>query len=95
MVFPEFAGRSSGADAMIAGFVEFCNSSTVLEFEATDVEVDVVGSAAVVSYSFSVTYDRGSQRYKSRGRDLWVFGKVGAEWKASWRTMLDLHDEEV
>lgn len=95
MVFPGFVGRTSGADAMIAGFEEFGASAEVLSFDESNFEVDVVGGTAVVTYSFSVTYERSDRRYLSTGRDFWIFGRVNDEWKATWRTMLNLHDEEM
>jgi hypothetical protein len=95
MVLPGFEGRATGADAMIAGFEEFCTNAKVIEYDESDLEVDVVGDTATASFSFTMIYERGTQRYRGSGRDLWIFGREAGEWKAVWRTMLDMLDEEV
>jgi hypothetical protein len=40
-------------------------------------------------------YERAGRRYRSSGRDLWVFQKQGETWIAVWRTMLDIKESEV
>ena len=95
MVFPGFEKRSRGAGAMIAGFEDFCTHAKVLEYEESGLDVDVVGNTAAASFAFAMTYEREDRRYRGTGRDLWMFGREGGEWKATWRTMLDLHEEEV
>ncbi|MFQ5695281.1 MAG: nuclear transport factor 2 family protein [Terriglobia bacterium] len=95
MVFPGFGGRSRGASAMISGFEEFCAHARVHEYDESDLQVDVVGSTGAASYAFAMTYEREGRRYRSTGRDLWMFGMTDGAWKATWRTMLDVHEEEV
>jgi len=95
MVFPGFGGRSQGAHAMIAGFEDFCTHAKLHEFDESDLQVDVVGDTAAASFAFTMIYERDGRRYRSTGRDLWMFGKEGGEWKAHWRTMLDLKEQEL
>ncbi len=95
MVFPNFSGRSNGSSAMIEGFKDFCQNANIHEYNESDLQIDVIGNSAVVSFSFSMIYEREGSRYRSTGRDLWMFLKCDLEWKAAWRTMLDLSEEPV
>jgi len=95
MVFSGFSGRSRGAGAMIAGFEDFCTHAKVHEYDESDLQVDVVGNTATASFAFVMIYEREGRRSRSTGRDLWMFGMEGGEWKATWRTMLNLQEEEV
>ena len=91
MVFPHFSGRSNGSSAMISGFKDFCENAHVHDYDESDFQIDVIGNSAIASYSFVMIYERDRSKYRSTGRDLWVFSKNDLEWKATWRTMLDLH----
>jgi uncharacterized protein (TIGR02246 family) len=93
LVFPGFAGRALGREAIVAGFVDFCGNATVQEYRETDQQVDVVGDTAVVSFAYEMVYERSGQRSRATGRDLWVFIQQGGEWLAIWRTMLDLAEQ--
>jgi hypothetical protein len=95
MAFPGFAGRAEGADAIIAGFREFCNSSVLHECNESDYDIEVFDSAAVVSFRFDLTYERSQQKFRSTGRDIWIFQKHESLWKAIWRTMIDMNDEKL
>jgi uncharacterized protein (TIGR02246 family) len=93
LVFPGFAGRTEGRDAIVAGFVDFCDNATIHEYREADHQVDVVGDTAVVSFTFEMVYERAGQRSRGTGRDLWVFVRQVGEWVAIWRTMLDLAEQ--
>lgn len=95
MVFPGFSGRSRGVVAMMAGFQHFCAHATVLDYTESNLEVEVVGNTASATFRFAMLYERDGRRYRSTGRDLWMFGKEAEKWLATWRTMLDVHEEEV
>jgi hypothetical protein len=93
MIFPGFAGRSEGQDALIAGYADFCEQALMISFQESDLQIDVSGATAVASYAFEMTYERNGDKYLSKGRDLWVFTRRQDEWVAMWRTMLDLMEE--
>lgn len=95
MVYPGFAGKAEGRDAVVAGFLEFCESARVERFDQTGWHVDVVGDVGLASFAFEMLYEREGVRYRSTGRDLWVFRRDGGGWSAVWRTMLDVTDERV
>jgi len=92
MVMPGFAGRGQGSEQFLAGFHDFCQNAKVHEFQEQDQQVDVAGDTAVVSFRFEMVYERAGGRYRSTGRDLWVFQGQGGEWVAVWRTMLDIEE---
>jgi uncharacterized protein (TIGR02246 family) len=92
-VFPGFAGRVEGREAIVAGFVDFCSNATIHEYHEAEKQVDVIGDTAVVSFTYEMVYERSGQRSRASGRDLWVFARQGEEWIATWRTMLDLAEQ--
>jgi prepilin-type processing-associated H-X9-DG protein len=90
MVFPGFAGRMQGREAFLAGFRDFCQNAKVHSFREDDHQVDVAGSVAAVTFRYEMVYERSRQRFRSTGRDLWVFQSHNKAWVAVWRTMLDV-----
>jgi len=90
MVLPGFGGRGQGREDVLAGFRDFCQNARIQEFREHDRQVDVAGDTAVVTFRFEMVYERSGQRYRSTGRDLWVFQKQAGSWIAVWRTMLDV-----
>ncbi len=94
-VFPGFAGRAEGREAIVAGFANFCGNATVHEYSESDHQVDVIGETAVVSFTYEMVYDRSGERNRVSGRDLWVFAREKGEWLAVWRTMLDMSEQPM
>jgi ketosteroid isomerase-like protein len=92
MVFPDFAGSIQGRENFLAGFRDFSQNTTIQEFREHDHQVDVAGDTAVVTFRYDMAYERSGKRYRSTGRDLWVFQKQGTAWIAVWRTMLDMEE---
>ena len=92
MVFPGFSGRIQGQEAFLAEFHDFCQNATIHEFAEPDLQVDVAGDTAVVTFRYEMLYERCAEHYCATGRDLWVFRLCGGEWLAVWRTLLDLQE---
>jgi ketosteroid isomerase-like protein len=93
MVVPGFTGRIQGREEFLAGFRDFCQNARIHEFRDHDHQVDVAGDTAVVTFLYDMVYERHSKRYRSTGRDLWVFQNQGRAWIAVWRTMLDMEEK--
>ncbi|MGH9320938.1 MAG: YybH family protein [Vicinamibacteria bacterium] len=95
MVLPGFSERIEGKDSLVESFVDYCRNARTHDFRETDRLIDVFGNAAVASFSFAMVYEREGKKYRSTGRDLWVFSKKDGRWLAVWRTMLDVAEEAV
>ena len=87
--------RVEGRSLLVQSFVDMCENARVDAFEESGREVDVFGDAAIASFAFTMTYEREGEKYRSTGRDLWVFSRRDEGWKAVFRTMLDLAEEPV
>jgi uncharacterized protein (TIGR02246 family) len=92
MALPGSAQRVAGREAFVGGFRDFSENATVLHFQEDDLQVDVIGGTAVVSFAYEMTYERSGARYRATGRDMWVFEKRNRSWLAVWRTMLDVDE---
>lgn len=95
MVNPDFTGRSEGRDACIAGYAEFCSQATIHGVAIGEPGIDVFDDTAVTTYSYEVDYEMGGQRFKDKGRDLFVFVREDGTWRAVWRTMIISQPESV
>ncbi|MGE3822267.1 MAG: nuclear transport factor 2 family protein [Isosphaeraceae bacterium] len=95
MALPGFGGKVAGREKLVAGFSDFCLNAKILEFTESDLQIDVVGNSAVATSVYDMIYEREGARHRATGRDLWVYGRTGAEgpWLAVWRTMLDSAEE--
>ena len=93
MVVPGFIGRIQGREEFLAGFRDFCQNARIQEFRDYAHQVDVVGDTAVITFLYDMVYERYGERYRSTGRDLWVFQKHGGAWIAVWRTMLGMEEK--
>jgi len=95
MAIPGFSGRIRGREAFVAGFRQFCESARIDAHKETAYDVDVVGKTAVATCTFDLTYEREGSRYRSTGRDFWIFEERAGRWLAVWRTMFDLTEEPI
>jgi ketosteroid isomerase-like protein len=93
MALPGFGGRVEGRDAFVGGFVDFCENADLSEYAESGQQIDVTGDTAVATYTFEMVYERSGGRYRSTGRDFWIFARQGDAWLAVWRTMLDLAEQ--
>jgi ketosteroid isomerase-like protein len=90
---PGFVATVQGRERFLAGFADFVANAKVHAFEKPETTASEVGDTGVVCVRFEMVYERGGARYRSTGRDLWVFQRAGDGWIAVWRTMLDLTDD--
>src|SRR5690242_21807773 len=75
MVIPGFTQRIQGREQFLAGFRDFCQNAKIHEFREYDHQIDLAGDTAVVTFRYDMVYERSGERYRSTGRDLWVFQK--------------------
>jgi hypothetical protein len=95
MVFPDFSGKIQGREDFLSGFRDFHQNASIREFREHDHDIDVAGDTAVVTFRYDMVYERSAKRYRSTGRDLWVFQKQGRAWIAVWRAMLDMEENDA
>src|SRR5215471_2959927 len=62
MVFPGFAGRIQGIEQFIDGFRDFLQNARILEFREHDLNADVAGNTAIVSFRYEMVYVRSENR---------------------------------
>jgi hypothetical protein len=92
MAIPGFSGSVQGREAFLAGFRDFIQNARVEEYREHDLQADVAGETAVVTFRYEMVYERSGVRYRSTGRDLWVFQMQDRAWMAVWRTLLDMQE---
>jgi len=95
VAFPGFAGHLEGRQALIDSFAAFAREASIHDYRQGEVRVDGSGGVAVAQYPFEMVYEREGARWRSKGWDVWVFERRGAEWIAVWRTMQGLTEEPV
>ena len=93
IVFPDFAGKIQGREEFLAGFHDFCGNTTIQEYHEHDQQVDVCGETAVINFRYEMFYQRSGERYRSTGRDLWVFQMQDEGWIVVWRAMLEMKED--
>ena len=92
MAPPGFDGRAQGHDAILAGFRDYCENATTLEFHEHDLQADVIGEVAIVTFRYDMVYERAGTRSRASGRDLWVLQKHSGTWLGVWRTLLGMEE---
>jgi hypothetical protein len=93
MVLPGFAGTVQGRETLLAGFRDFCENARVHEFHEHDHQLSIIGDVAVATFRYDMTYERGGERSRSTGRDLWVLQAHAGNWIAVWRAMLEIEEQ--
>ena len=92
---PILRDRVTGAEAYVRGYNEFLASSVVHEFAAEEPVVDVFGSTAVATCSYTIEYEHGGRRWRGTGTDLLVLVQEDGWWKAAWRALVPGEEEEI
>lgn len=95
MKFPGFSGEISCRETLVNSFIEFCTNAKVIEYAESDEQINIIGNCAITSFQFDMVFERAKSRYKSTGRDVWVFERIGNNWLAVWRTMIDISEDKV
>ena len=95
MALPGFAQSISGREAFIEGFAQFGHTARIESMRESEHAVFVVGTTGIVTFPYEMIYERSGDKWRSSGRDLWVFAKQDGAWKAVWRTMLDVAESKL
>jgi ketosteroid isomerase-like protein len=88
MALPGFVGQVRGRAAMVEGFREFMERSTILRFEEASPTIDVWGDTAVAVIRWEMDWTtKGGPTERAAGHDAFVFNRGEKGWRAVWRTM--------
>ncbi len=84
---PDFLVRSRGRTEGVAGDRAFLEAARIDAFEHSDHSIDVVGTTAVATYRWAMTYTLAGETYSERGRDLFVLADGERGPRIVWRVM--------
>ena len=88
VVHPRFAARARGRDASLKTYEDACSQMTFEKLDASEEQIDVYGSTAVLSYKYDCIWEFKGRRLEDDGRELLVFVKDEGDWKVAWRTVM-------
>lgn len=95
LVASGFSSRTVGREAAVAAFAAFAGRSRVVMYRESGVQVDRAADTAVAVLSFEMIHETDGARYRSAGRDMWVFALHAGRWLAVWRATLDFREESL
>jgi hypothetical protein len=75
--------RREGRQACVDGWAEFVAKTTKIHYwKELDPQIQIYGTAAVVTYYYDMSFDIGGKTIVSAGRDMFVFVKEDGRWWA-------------
>lgn len=92
---PALRQRVQGREACIRTYQDFVQQARVASFDERAPTVDVYGETGVVSYRFSINYQREEKSYLGAGGEIFVFVREGDRWLACFRAMVQSSEEEI
>jgi uncharacterized protein len=87
-MMPGLSGTLRGRAAALASYMEFMRDAQVHEYNATDIESEVLGAVALLSYRWQMDWSKGEENFRATGRDVCVLEPAGGDWRILWRTQL-------
>lgn len=88
IVHPRFAARARGRDVSLRCYEDACSQMTFEKLDASDEQIDVYGSTAVVSYKYDCLWQFKGRQFEDDGHEVFVFVQDGQDWKVAWRTLI-------
>jgi general stress protein 26/ketosteroid isomerase-like protein len=88
LVTPGTGQRAEGRDACLKNLEDFCSQVRFHTFTESVPQIDVFGSAAMVSYRYDAIWEFQGKRHEEDGRDVLAFVQDQGRWRAAWRTLL-------
>jgi hypothetical protein len=85
----EHRRQTEGRGACVESYRAFVTAAIVEEYGEGPLHIDLFGSTAVVTYSFTIQYLMGGKGYLEAGVDCLVLGRQGSEqWQVLWRQVV-------
>jgi general stress protein 26 len=88
VVHPRFAARARGRGVSLKCYEEACAQMTFEKLDASEEQVDVYGSTAILSYKYDCVWEFKGRKLDDEGHELLVFVKDDEDWKVAWRTLM-------
>lgn len=85
---PGFRARAEGKDTCLKHYEDACSQMTFEKLEASDEQIDVRGSTAIVTYKYDCTWEFQGKRLEDDGHEILVCTQDGQDWKIAWRTLI-------
>ncbi len=85
---PGFVARAEGRDVCLKSYEDACSQMTFEKLDASDEQIDVYGSTAVVSYKYDCVWEFQGKRFEDDGHEILVFAQDGKDWQVAWRTLI-------
>lgn len=88
VVPPGFTVRAEGKAVCLKSYEDACSQMTFEKLDASDEQIDVYGSTAVVAYKYESIWEYQGKRMEDDGHEILVFTQDDGNWKIAWRTLL-------
>ena len=88
IVAPNFQRMGVGIDACIKSYEDFSASAEIISFEDINIQVDIVGSTATVTYEYEIEWVAEENQFKEKGKEILVFSNESGTWLLLWRIVL-------
>jgi hypothetical protein len=87
---PGTTEKISGQKAIVDNYRDFVEISDVMDFEITDMVIDIFDSTAIALYSFRILYRVETTNYDENVREILVLDRQNKndQWLVVWRTQL-------
>ncbi len=88
MVQPGFSARAKGREVCLKSYEDACSQMTFEKLDASDEQIDVFGSTAILAYKYDCAWQFKGRRFEDDGHEILVFVREGDDWKVAWRTLV-------
>lgn len=88
IVAPNFQRMGVGIDACVKSYEDFAAMAEVINFLDKNMQVDIIGSTAAVTYEYEITWVAEEKRFEEAGKEALVFTKESGSWLLIWRMVL-------
>ncbi|MHC4520018.1 MAG: pyridoxamine 5'-phosphate oxidase family protein [Planctomycetota bacterium] len=88
VVPPGFTARAEGKAVCLKSYEDACSKMAFEKLEASDQQIDVFGSTAVVAYKYDCIWEYRGKKLEDDGHEILVCTQDDGTWKIAWRTLL-------
>jgi len=89
VVPPGFKTRAYGRDTCLKSYEDACSQMTFHKLGASEEQIEVYGSTAVVSYKYDCVWEYKDKQFEDDGHEIYVLSRNNREgWQIVWRTLI-------